>query len=598
MTRLRRLPLPRALVGALLLLGALPVHAGIRVDIEGVEGELKRNVEAFLSVERYKDRDKLEEDTVARLYNRVEDEVRSALKPLGYYAPEIKASYESSHDDRNWRIRISIEAGKPVLVESIQIGIEGPGASDPVFAAIREHPALRKGAQLNHGSYEQVKGDLQRTAASYGYLDARLLESEMLVDPLQRRADIKLKLATGQRYHFGQIRIEQSVIRPALMRRFMRFSEGDPYSTAQLLRTQFALDDSLYFSTVEVQPEERDPQALSVPVRISAQQSRRQFSIGGGYGTDTGVRGTFGWSDSRLNDRGHRFRAEVKASTLTRRIDSRYDIPFGDPALEKMSLQLTNRTEQIGDLNTTEFSLTPSVTQVLGHWQRVLSVAATHTQTLSANTRQSSNLLVPGISYASVPEGYLGEVLFSRGFYADLIGSSHTLGSGSDFLRLHVQTERVYDLRPRWHLLLRGEVGASLVRDFNDLPGIYRFFAGGDRSVRGFAYNDLSPREIVLNPVTHDPVLLASGKPETQNIGGRHLLAGSVELARDMPRNFAVATFFDIGNAFNKFGDPLAYSAGVGLRYRLPVVAIGLDIAKPLSESGSPRLHLNISPKL
>ena len=597
MTGPRRRPLPRVLLAALLLLGALPVHAAIRVDIDGVEGDLKRNVEAFLSVERYKDRDKLEEDTVTRLYNRVEDEVRSALKPLGYYAPEIKASYESSHDDRNWRIRITIDAGKPVLVESIQIGIEGPGAADPVFAAVREHPALRKGAQLNHGNYEQVKGDLQRTAASYGYLDARLLESEMLVDPLQRRADIRLKLSTGQRYHFGQIRIEQSVIRPALMRRFMRFSEGDPYSTAQLLRTQFALDDSLYFSTVEVQPEERDPQTLSVPVKISAQQSRRQFSIGGGYGTDTAVRGTFGWSDSRLNDRGHRFRVEVKASTLTRRIDSRYDIPFGDPALEKMSLQLTNRTEQIGDLNTTEFSLTPSVTQVLGHWQRVLSVAATHTQTLSANTRQSSNLLVPGISYASVPEGYLGEVLFSRGFYVDLIGSSHTLGSDSDFLRLHVQTERVYDLRPRWHLLLRGELGASVVRDFNDLPGIYRFFAGGDRSVRGFAYNNLSPREIVLNPVTHDPVLLANGTPETQNVGGRHLLAGSVEIARDLPRNFAVATFFDIGNAFNKFGDPMAYSAGVGLRYRLPVVAIGMDIAMPLSESGSPRLHLNISPK-
>ena len=188
-------------------------------------------------------------------------------------------------------------------------------------------------------------------------------------------------------------------------------------------------------------------------------------------------------------------RYDLNPSTLTRRIDSRYDIPFGDPALEKMSLQLTNRTEQIGDLNTTELSLTPSVTQVLGHWQRVLSVAATHTQTLSANTRQSSNLLVPGISYASVPEGYLGEVLFSRGFYVDLIGSSHTLGSDSDFLRLHVQTERVYDLRPRWHLLLRGELGASVVRDFNDLPGIYRFFAGGDRSVRGFALNELGPRD-------------------------------------------------------------------------------------------------------
>jgi translocation and assembly module TamA len=80
--------------------------------------------------------------------------------------------------------------------------------------------------------------------------------------------------------------------------------------------------------------------------------------------------------------------------------------------------------------------------------------------------------------------------------------------------------------------------------------------------------------------------------------GGRHLLLGSVEIARDLPRNLAIATFFDIGNAFNRFGDPMEYSAGIGLRYRLPVVTIGIDIAKPLSTSGSPRLHMNISPKL
>jgi translocation and assembly module TamA len=608
--------LPRMLLCAMLLLAAAPLRAGIRVDIEGVEGDAKRNVLAYLSVERYKDRDKLEEDTVVRLYNRIDDEVRSALKPLGYYEPKVETTYESSRNDSDWRIRITIEPGKPVIVESAELVIEGPGATDAAFDRVHELNALRKGVRLNHGSYEQAKGDLQRIAASYGYLDARLTENELKVDPLAHRADIRLKLSTGERYHFGEIRIEQSVIRPELMRRFMRFKEGDPYSTGQLLRTQFALDDSLYFSTVEVLPLERDAQTLSVPVRISAEKSKRQFSIGPGYGTDTGIRGTFGWSDARLNDRGHRFRLDVKASTITRRVDSRYDIPIGDPALEKFSMQLTNKTEQISDLNTYELSFTPSITQVLGPWQRVISVALTNTTTKSAADietlqnggvqRETSNLIVPGISFTSVPEGYLGEALFSRGFYAELIGSTRVLGSTSDFLRLHLQSERVFDFRDRWHVLLRGELGASLTHNFESLPGIYRFFAGGDRSVRGFAYNALSPKQgvqIIQRDKKGLPVLATDGvtpllEPKQINVGGRHLLVGTAELVRDLPRNFAVATFFDVGNAFNRFGDPLAYSAGVGLRYRLPVVSIGLDIAQPLSESGSPRLHLNISPKL
>ena len=51
-------------------------------------------------------------------------------------------------------------------------------------------------------------------------------------------------------------------------------------------------------------------------------------------------------------------------------------------------------------------------------------------------------------------------------------------------------------------------------------------------------------------------------------------------------------------NAFDKFGDPLEYSAGVGLRYRLPFLSIGLDVAQSISDtSRSPRLHVNFTPE-
>ena len=589
--RSARLPAAlRLLLCGSVLLAPMAAQAAVRVDIEGIEGEARRNVDAFLSVERYKARDDLDADTIARLYNRITDEVRSALKPLGWYEPTVEASYEAQGSN-SWRFRIVINTGKPVLINVAQVRVEGEGADDPVFTNALAAITLQPGQQLNHGNYEQVKGDLLRNAEANGYFDAVLLRNELRVDTTKRSADVQLQLKTGPRYKFGKLAIDQSVIRPELMQRFVRFHEGEPYTSNQLLRTLFALDDSLYFSNVEVLPllQERDTQALTVPVRIETKKGRRQFQLGGGYGNDTGPRGTFIWSDPRINDRGHRLRVEVKASTITQSFDARYDIPIGDPATERMSVQLTQRNDTSGDLRTQELSLKPSITQLTGTWQRVLSVAATHTRTDSGSSRQTGNLLVPGISFASVPEGYLGEALFSRGFYADLIGAAHVLGSDSDFLRLHLQTERVFDLRPRWHLLLRGEVGTSWARDFDSLPGIYRFFAGGDRSVRGFGYNTLSPTQSVTD---------ANGNTQELAVGGRHLLAGSVEIVRDLPRNLAVAAFFDGGNAFNHFGEPLAYAAGIGVRYRLPVVSIGIDVAQPLSQSGSPRFNINISPKL
>jgi translocation and assembly module TamA len=87
-------------------------------------------------------------------------------------------------------------------------------------------------------------------------------------------------------------------------------------------------------------------------------------------------------------------------------------------------------------------------------------------------------------------------------------------------------------------------------------------------------------------------------------VGGKHLFAGSVEIVRDLPKSLALAVFADAGNAFDNFGDPLMYSVGIGVRLRLPVVSVGIDIAQALttpaglSERPGPRLHLNFSPKL
>jgi outer membrane protein assembly factor BamA len=114
-------------------------------------------------------------------------------------------------------------------------------------------------------------------------------------------------------------------------------------------------------------------------------------------------------------------------------------------------------------------------------------------------------------------------------------------------------------------------------------------------------------------------------------VGGKDVITGTVEVIRELPNNLGIAAFFDYGNAFDSFAQlarhcgPLAgpaaqqqqcvslqYSVGIGLRVRLPVMTLGVDIAQPLSSSlrwdattqafqsvhPGPRLHINFSPKL
>jgi translocation and assembly module TamA len=609
---------------ALLLLGAAaaPAWAAIRIEVNGVDSELRRNVLALLSLERYKDRDRIEPDAVARLYRRVDGEVRDALRPYGYYAPTITATLTPVDNQRNWHVQINIAPGEPVRLDTISVLVRGAGAGDPVFVRIAAAPSLRKGERLEHAAYEKVKSDLQLAAGTYGYLDARMLRNELQVDPAAHRASVFLELETGERYYFGATTIEQTAIRATQIRRYLRYHEGEPYDEIKRLRTQFALDDSQFFSSVEVQPGTPDRVTRVVPIRITATAARNGYSFGAGYGTDTGARGTISWLNPRVNDRGHRLRVQIQASQTTQNINGRYDIPFGDPVLEKFSLQFLDQTQKIASnvytreltpnpgftvsssqIDTREVSFAPSITESTGRWQRVFAAKLTHDVTSDAvDSRKLDNLIVPSITIAAIPEGYLGEDLFSRSLYAHLDGSLSALGAKSNFLRLDLRSERVINLGSVWHLLLRGEVGVSAVKNFGDLPAAYRFFAGGDRSVRGFGLDDLSPLRTV-EQVGTDSLGVPFDRFVSERVGGRHLLTGTVEFERDLPHNLGIAAFTDCGNAFDRLGDPLALSVGVGFRWRLSVITVGIDVAKALRAPGfdslpGARLHLNISPKL
>ncbi len=577
-------------VTVLLLMGMfwLPAASAedlIEVEIEGVEGALLENVRALLSLRRHARSKELDTEMVERLVQRARGEVATALRPFGYYQPAVDTKLTRAGE--GWLAIVRIDPGPPVILVEQQLEITGSGRDEPYLRQALARSPLRSGERLRHPDYDQLKGDLLRAAAANGFLDADFSRGELQVDPAAREARAHITLETGERYRFGPTAIEQDFLRPDFVRRYLRYREGDWYDAGALLRTQFALDDSQYFAAVEVQPEQRDRERKTAPIRVTATPNKPNlYTIAAGYATDTRVRGTVGWENRRLNSSGHRLRADIRGSSIEEVVRLAYAIPWTDPALEKLSFELRGLREQRADVETTGGSFKVGLTEVLGKWQRVLSVTADATRdeliTPTGITRTSSKLFVPGISYALLPPGFLGVNAVPRGLQLELIGSTTALGSETDFTRLIIRDERRFRLAEPWNLQLRAELGASAVGDFQELPAQYRFFAGGDRSVRGYGYEELSPVD-------------ADGN----RIGGRYLMAGSIELQRDLPRNLVAAVFLDGGNAINSFGDRLEYSAGIGLRYRLPFLSIGLDVAQSLSEPDrSPRLHLNFSPDL
>jgi translocation and assembly module TamA len=566
-------------IACLWLALAPTARAEITVQVEGVDGAVRDNVLAYLSLQRFSRVKDLSETTAYRLKQRADREARAALKPFGYYRPTIESTL--SQEGGKWLATVRIDPGPVVMVESVSVKVTGPGKDEAFFGEALKSLPIKAGTPLRHADYDKVKGDLQRAATSHGFLDARFTTHDLEVAPERLSARAVLVMDTGPRYRFGTVTIDQPVIESDRVRRYLRFREGDWYDTKAMLRTQFALDDTEYFSAVEVLPGERDRESLTVPVHVKADANERnRYTVAVGYATDTGARGTLGWDRRWLNRRGHRARLEFVGSRLEQTTTLNYVIPWSDPALEKLGIEVKTGFVKKADVTEDGISTRLGLTQVQGSWQRETFIEASNTTTRTDTTSTSDTLFVPGFSYAATPKGFLGEQQASYGFFAQLIGSHPSLGSNASFVQLDVRDDRRFDLSPGWHLLVRGELGVSAVADFSELPAKSRFFAGGDRSVRGYAIDELSPVD-------------ANG----EKTGGRYLLVGSVEIEKDLPRNFAVAAFFDAGNAMDNLKDPLEYSVGLGVRFKLPFLSLGVDVAQSLSDtSRSPRLHLNITP--
>jgi len=144
--------------------------------------------------------------------------------------------------------------------------------------------------------------------------------------------------------------------------------------------------------------------------------------------------------------------------------------------------------------------------------------------------------------------------------------------------------------------VLAGRVGTGTIlsKDFETVPQNRRFYAGGGGSVRGYAYQSISPREVTN-------FINADGDPDTltELIGGRTLLEGSAEVRYKGDGPIGYVGFVDAGTVSRPQVsglDDVRVGAGVGVRYYTNFAPFRADIAIPLNpQSGDADFQIYIS---
>lgn len=502
-----------------------------------------------------------------------------ALQAYGHFNAHIRRTIRSREDCRD--PVLDIDAGPVTTIESVSVEVPAAVESlDPVGSFLADNRP-EPGQPLDQAAYDAFRDGLLARVQKQGYLDARFSTRELRVDPSSRSARITLVLEPGRRYHFGPVDIEQSVLDPELARRLTGVPSGAPYTSRDLLAMNQNLTGTGYFESVAVRPQLDDRQDLAVPVSITTRRNpRSSYELRAGYATDVGPRVGASVTRRYVNKRGHHWTARTQLSAIEQRLDASYSIPrAADPLRDRYDIYARVTREDNNDIVTTAAASGLQWVHQGDRWSRSLFTEYLLDRSRYGNDPAESN----GFAIVGGRLGYSGldNPLFpTRGVVIDLSlqGAAEPVASATSFLRGQAFAGGYLPLG-RWIFAARGEAGMIVTDEFDKMPRSLRFFTGGDRSVRGYGYESLSPEDA-------DGTL----------IGGKYLLVGSLEAMYPIVGDdWYLAAFVDTGNAYIDPTADLRTGAGLGVRWRSPVGMVRIDVAQPLDGTGGlPRLHLGL----
>jgi translocation and assembly module TamA len=548
------------------------------IEFTGVSGELQLNLRSGLSLTTEPcDAPKWR---VNRLFRRADQELDQAARALGYY--RIKVEKNLQFNEECWQARFTIDPGQPIRLDQVTIRIEGDARDDPAFSKLLQETPVRPGSQLHHGRYEALKEQIETLAAERGYFDGRFSRRELQVAPAADQASVVLHYQSGQRYHIGNLELEQQAYDPRLLERYRNIRPGDPYDAGELAALHRALADSGYFELVSVKPDYEGAIDGRIDVRVQLEPIKRTaYRVGIGAATDTGPRLSLAYDRRRINRLGHRLQSKLTLSTVDSSLGLEYLIPMQRPHIDQLSIRAGYREL---DTDTTTSETATLGLRTLGKrlgWNETRYLDWISEDSLIGDEATSATLLVPGVNWTRTQADHRMRPRQGSRLNLELRGAHESLFSDASFVQLLAAGKWVQPLG-KGRLLLRTDTGVSLTPDFTELPASYRFFAGGDQSVRGYEYQSLGPEN-------------ASGDV----VGGRYLLSASLEYEYPIRGAWSAALFVDAGNAFDAWSDGLKRSAGIGLRWRSPVGPIRLDLAFPEDQSrDSFRIHFSMGPDL
>lgn len=568
-----------------------PLQYEVKVN---APGDLDELLEKNLDLERFRGNPRMDREQLQRLVRDTPEQARNLIATAGYYTPVVTVRVDTT--GAKPVVIIDVDPGQPVTVDKVELELRGFDPTPPLAAsepfdteALKRSWSLKSGSVFRQAEWESAKRALLREVVQTRYPRAQLVDTQAVVDPETHKVSLLAVLDSGPELRFGELRIEGLKRYDAdIIRNLNKIRQGDYYSESALQSLQARLQDTGYFASVEVsadmssilgeqieagqesqqaeaapdaKPVNRGPAPL-LPLVVRVTENKQQnVSAGLGFSTNTGNRAQLNYDN--LNVWGTRFKSAITMETKKQAAHANFYFPttergYNDSAgasfeRSDISNEITAVTTISAKRNWGGTNLERSLTfEFLSEDKTVVGLEQTRSKSLpltyAITKRSLDSLLFP-------TKGYV--------INAQVGGALLPVLTDERFVRVAGKAVYYRPLGEKGELIVRGEMGALGSKEKRGVPAVYLFRAGGDQSVRGYGYQELGIKE------------------GDATIGGRYMLTGSAEYQYWFKPKWAIAAFYDAGNAADTVKAAMTPKSGYGLggRYKSPVGPINVDVA-------------------
>jgi len=543
--------------------------------------------------------DSLTRGEIDRLIGAASAQAMSLLQTEGYFNPVVKVQRVEDGAEPPL-LHMTVLPGPRATIERLTLEVQG-GLYDEVAGgdaqaealqlALQSEWALQPGEPFTQSAWDSAKNRVLATLRSNGYLGAQWSGTAAQVNAENNTVRLFVVADSGELFRIGSLRtaglqrFDEEAVMPTA-----RELIGKP-ATEQLIRDvqDRLLGLGLFESIViDVDANSADPakaQALLALRELPLQQA----TVGFGYADDTGFQVTLEHTHRRIFDTRWVMHNKLQlgqeqslwnGELMSHLQDNGYRNLLAGQA-EKLSTNDETRYSWYARAGRTRDTLRIWRLIYAEYTRALLETSAgdNDSQALSGNYhwtwRDVDDLRTPTRGTVWSLQGGAGA---TRGTVTSADTGQETEGSGP-FGRLYGRAQGYLPLGNNFYGSARLELGQVIVREALSVPDPLLFRAGGDDSVRGYAYRSLGPE---INGAI---------------VSGSTLFTASLQVARpifaDQP-TFLWALFVDAGNAsdgWNKMRPVLGY--GVGLHWRSPVGPLRADLAYG-EEVRKLRLHFSV----